>query len=370
MIEVRPIESARDFRRFVNYPYARHRRDPHWIPPLRIAERDRLRARKNPFFAHAGHALLLAFRGGTICGRIAALDDRLHNQTHGDNLASFGFFEAEDGETARALLGAVEAWAVQRGRARVRGPLNPSLNEEAGLLIDGFDTDPMLLMPHNPPEYAAFIESAGYAKVKDLYAWLYDIGPGPGATISRVAARFKKRERIVIRPLEAREFERQVDRLRLLYCGAWERNWGFVPPTAAEFRRIAADLKLILDPRLAVRAEIDGTMIGCAIALPDINQVLKGAGGRLFPRGIVRLLMRKRIIDQLRVLLLGLLPEFRNSGLYALFWHELQCNAAAAGYKRAEFSWVLEDNYNINHVVERAGARRYKTYRIYEKALA
>jgi GNAT superfamily N-acetyltransferase len=369
VIDVRPVHGTRDFRRFVTYPYQRNRRDPHWIPPLRIAERDRLRPRKNPFFDHADHALLLARRGEAICGRIAAFDDRLHNQTHGDNLASFGFFEAEDADAARALLGAVEAWARARGRAQVRGPLNPSLNEEAGLLIDGFDADPMLLMPHNPPEYAAFIEASGYAKVKDLYAWICDVHTGAGKAVQKIAARFRQRERVVIRPLRAREFAAQVDRLRLLYCGAWEHNWGFVPPTEAEFRRVAADLKLILDPRIAIRAEVDGRMIGCAIALPDINQALKGTGGRLFPLGLARLLLRGRIVDQLRVLLVGLLPEHRKSGLYALLWHELQQHADAAGYRRAELSWVLEDNHNINHPVEQAGARRYKTYRIYQKAL-
>jgi GNAT superfamily N-acetyltransferase len=370
VIDVRPVQTSRDFRRFINHPYQRHRGDAHWIPPLRIAERDRLRPRKNPFFAHADHQLFLAWRHGDVCGRIGAFDDRLHNETHRENLASFGFFEAEDAGVARALLGAVEAWAAAHGRTHVRGPLNPSLNEEAGLLIDGFDTDPMLMMPHNPPDYAAFIEAAGYAKVKDLYAWLCDVRTGAGKTVQRVAARFKQRERVVIRRLEAREFARQVERLRLLYCGAWEQNWGFVAPTEAEFRRVAADLKLVLDPRLAIRAEVDGTMIGCAIALPDINQALKGTGGRLLPLGLVRLLLRKRIIDQIRVLLVGLLPEYRKNGLYALLWHELQQQADAAGYRRAELSWVLEDNHNINHPVEQAGARRYKTYRIYQKALA
>jgi GNAT superfamily N-acetyltransferase len=370
VIDVRPVHTTRDFRRFVDYPYQRHRRDPHWIPPLRLAERDRLRAAKNPFFAHAEHSLLLAWRGGEVCGRIAAFDDRLHNETHGDNLAAFGFFEAADADAARALLDAVEAWAKVRGRALVRGPLNPSLNEEAGLLIDGFDTDPMLLMPHNPPEYAAFIEAAGYAKVKDLYAWLCDVHTGASDAVQRVAARFKQRERVVIRSLEPREFKTHVERLRLLYCGAWEQNWGFVAPTPAEFRRVAADLKLILDPRIAIRAEVDGAMIGCAIGLPDINQALKGTGGRLFPLGLVHLLLRRQFIDQLRVLLVGLLPAYRKSGLYALLWHELQQRADAAGYRRAELSWVLEDNYNINRSVEQSGARRYKTYRIYQKAIA
>jgi hypothetical protein len=375
VIAVRPVGSRRDFARFIECPYLRNRHDPHWIPPLRLSERERLQPHKNPFFAHADHQFLLAWRGAAIAGRIAAFDDRLHNAVHGDNIASFGFFEADDAVAARALLDAVETWAHERRRTHVRGPLNPSMNESAGLLVDGFDTDAMLMMPHNPPEYATFIEAAGYAKVKDLYAWLYDGAgaarrPGAaGAMLEKLAARCKARERIVIRPLEVREFEREVSRLRLLYCGAWAHNWGFVPPTEAEFRRVASELKLILDPRIAIRAEVDGVMIGCAIALPDINQVLKGTGGRLFPLGLIRLLRRRRLIDQVRVLLLGLLPEYRTRGLYALLWHELQRRGEAAGYRRAELSWVLEDNRNINKPVEQAGARRYKTYRIYQKAI-
>lgn len=371
MIEIRPVESRRDLTRFIDYAYDRNAGDPHWIPPLRLSERERLTPRKNPFFEHAGHQLLLAFRGGAVVGRIAALDDRLHNEVHGDNLASFGFFEAEGADAAKTLLDAVEAWARRLGRAGVRGPLNPSLNESAGLLIDGFDTDAVLMMPHNPPEYAAFIEAAGYAKVKDLYAWMYDMDNGAlaGSGLERMAERVRARERIVIRQFEAREFDREVTRLRQLYCGAWEQNWGFVPPTEAEFRRIASELKLILDPRLAIRAEVDGAMIGCAVALPDINQALKGTSGRLLPLGLIRLLLRRRYIDQARVLLLGLLPEYRTRGLYALLWLELQRRGQAAGYRRGELSWVLEDNRNINRPVEQAGARRYKTYRLYQKTI-
>jgi GNAT superfamily N-acetyltransferase len=370
VIAVRPARSRRDFARFIDYAYTRNRHDAHWIPPLRLAERERLQPHKNPFFAHADHQLLLAWRGDAIAGRIAAFDDRLHNAAHGDNLASFGFFEADSADAAQALLDAVETWARARNRTHVRGPLNPSMNESVGLLVVGFDTDSMLMMPHNPPEYAAFIEAAGYAKVKDLYAWICDTGRSPGAAVEKVAARFKARERVVIRTLEAREFDRDVNRLRLLYCGAWEHNWGFVPPTEAEFRRIASELKLILDSRIAIRAEVDGAMVGCAVALPDINQVLKGTGGRLFPLGLIRLLRRRRLIDQIRVLLVGLLPEYRTRGLYALLWHELQQRSEAAGYRHAELSWVLEDNRDINGPVERAGARRYKTYRIYQKPIA
>jgi hypothetical protein len=370
MIDVFPVGNRRDLARFIDYAYARNRHDPHWIPPLRIAERERLSPKKNPFFAHADVQLLLALRDGRVVGRVAAIDDRLHNQAHGDNLAAFGFFEAEDPAAARALLQGVESWALGRGRALVRGPLNPSLNESAGLLIDGFDTDPMLLMPHNPPEYADYIESAGYRKVKDLYAWLYDLHRDLEPAILKLAARTQQRQHILVRPIELGEFAREIERLRALYCGAWARNWGFVPPTAAEFRRLASELRQIFDARCAVCAEIDGRMVACAIAIPDINQALKGTDGRLFPLGIIRLLRRKTIIDQVRLLLLGVLAEYRSIGLYPLLICELRRQLVpSTPYRRAEFSWVLEDNRDINRPVARLGARRYKTYRIYQKAL-
>jgi hypothetical protein len=370
-ISVRPVEGGREFRKFVGYPYERNRGDAHWVPPLRLGESERLRPKKNPFFAHADMELLLAFRDGRIVGRIAAIDDHLHNQTHRDNLAAFGFFEAEDATAAGALLASVEGWARQRGRSAVRGPLNPSLNESAGLLIDGFNTDPTLLMPHNPPEYATFVERAGYAKVKDLYAWLYDLRMGMAADVERMADRLRTKHRMVIRPFDLTQFAREVGRLREIYCGAWENNWGFVPPTDDEFKRLAAEMKPILDPKCAVCAEVDGRPVACAVAVPDINQVMRGTDGRLFPLGLIRLLGRKRVIDQVRLLLLGVLPEYRLPGLFPLLISELHKSVTNnTRYMRAELSWVLEDNHEINKPVERIGAVRYKTYRIYQKALA
>lgn len=356
--------------RFIDYAYQRNRSDPHWIPPLRIAERERLTPRKNPFFAHAAVDLLLARREGRVVGRIAAIDDRLHNEVHRDSVAMFGFFEAEDEAVAGALFEAAEAWARGRGRTRVRGPINPSMNESAGLLVDGFGTDPMLLMPHNPREYGGYIENSGYRKVKDLFAWTYDLHRGVGPAIERLATHFRQREGISFRPLEWRRFDSEVERLREIYCSAWDRNWGFVPPTADEFRRIAKELRQIFDPRGAVVAEVNGRTVACAIALPDINQALKGTGGRLFPFGLVRLLFRGRLIDQMRLLLLGVQAEYRGPGVYPLLLFELNKQLQGSPYKRIEFSWVLEDNHDINQPAERAGARRYKTYRIYEKALA
>ena len=369
MIEVRPVGGRRDFGRFIDYPYARNAADPHWVPPLRLSERARLNPAKNPFFQHADVDLLLAWRGDRVAGRIAAIDDRLHERTHHDNTAMFGFFEAADEEAARALLAAVEEWARARGRASVRGPINPSLHESAGILIDGFDTDPMVMMPHNPREYPAFIEGAGYRKIKDLFAWLYDLDDPTPPLAERIAERIRERTKLTLRPLKLAEFTREVECLRLIYCDAWANNWGFVPPTEPEFRRIATELKPIFDERAAMCAEVDGHFVGCVVAVPDINQVLRGTGGRLFPRGLVRLLMRRRHIDQARVLLLGIRADFRASGLYPLLMVELRKQAAGGPYRRAEFSWILEDNQDINRPAEWAGARRYKTYRIYIKNL-
>lgn len=366
---VRPVGGGREFSRFIDYAYARNADDAHWIPPLRIGERERLNPRKNPFFEHADVQLFLAWRGSEVVGRIGAIDDRLHNETHKDNVAMFGFFEAADGIAARALLAAAESWAAARGRVAVRGPINPSLNDNAGLLVDGFDSDPMVLMPHNPREYAGFIEAAGYRKSKDLYAWLYDLNGAVPEIVVRLAQRQRERHGIVVRPLNLSEFAREAERLRQLYCAAWERNWGFVPPTEAEFARIASEMKPIFDARCAVCAEAGGRMIACAVAIPDVNQALKGAGGKLFPLGLARLLLRRRFIDQVRLLLLGVDPAYRSAGLYPLLLFALHRQAASGPYKRAEFSWVLEDNRDINQPAEQAGARRYRTYRIYQKDL-
>ena len=364
------VERRSDLTHFINYPYFRNARDPHWIPPLRMAERERLSPKHNPFFQHADIEMFLARRNGEIVGRIAAIDDRLHNETHHDNVAMFGFFEADDEDAARALLTHVETWAHAKGRAAVRGPLNPSLNESGGLLISGFDTDPMLMMPRNPREYAAFIESAGYEKVKDFYAWIYEMSRDVPQLFLRLADKVQREFGISVRLFDLKEFANETKRLREIYCGAWENNWGFVAPTDAEFKRIATEMKPIFDTRCAILAEAKGKPIACAVAIPDVNQALRGTDGRLFPLGLIRLLGRKWIIDQIRLLLLGVLPEYRTVGIFPLLICELhKVVRATTTYKRVEFSWVLEDNHAINQTVERMGAQHYQTYRIYQKAL-
>ena len=359
----------RDIREFVDLPYAMYKSSEHWIPPLKRDERNRLSPDHNPFFEHADVRLWLARRGGRLTGRIASIDDRLHNETHRERVTWFGFFEAADESTARALLETVEEWARDRGSTSVRGPANPSLNDTAGLLVDGFEHDPYILMPYNPAAYANYLEHAGYSKAKDLLAWDIDLTVPLGERIQRVSERLMARHRVTVRTVDmsSRGFAADLEHLKSIYRSAWSDNWGFVPPTDAEIRQLAMELKPVVDPNLVLFAEHEGRVVGCAVALPDINQVLKRMDGRLLPGGLWHFLRRRSIITRARVLLLGVLPEYRKSGLYPLLVSELHRRGCAGGYTRGELSWTLEDNTLVNAGIEAAGGRRHKTYRLYEK---
>jgi hypothetical protein len=369
-IVIEPV-TRRQLAAFVECPYQLYARDPHWVPPLRRDERHRLQPAHNPFWEHAEAAMWIARdgAGGRVLGRIAGIEDRLHNETHRDRLAMFGFFEAAAAPVAAALLDAVERWAKARGSRAIRGPVNPSMNDAAGLLVDGFDSDPYALMPYNPPSYVGFIEGAGYRKVKDLFAWDIDLEHPRMDRIAKLAERISHRHGIVVRPVNLQEFDRDLGFLQTIYRAAWEENWGFVPPTDAEMRQLAVDLKPILDPELLLFAEMNGRVVGCSIGIPDVNQVLKKMNGRLLPFGLFHFLRRKRIVTRARILLMGVLPEVRRVGLYPLLIHECHRRGVAVGYRRAELSWTLEDNDAVNAGIEAAGGVRYKTYRLYEKPL-
>ena len=269
---IQAVASRADLKSFIRYPFARYRNDPHWVPPLLISEREQFDPGKNPFFEHARLNLFLAERGGRTVGRIAAIDDDNHNRTHDDNLLFFGFFEAEDEEAARVLLDRVEERAHKLGREAIRGPANPSLNHSAGLLIDAFDSDPFVMMPYNPPEYPRYVEALGYAKAKDLYAWIFERDWGV-RKIGRLAERVRRRHSdLRIRPVDMKRWDEELERFRELYNRAWERNWGFVRYTDAEFDHLAKEFKMILDPELVALAEVDSELAGITVLLPDANQ--------------------------------------------------------------------------------------------------
>jgi hypothetical protein len=369
MIEIRPANDRRSVRRFIDLPYRKYRGHPHWIPPARLTETAQFNRRRHPFFDVAEMDLFMAWEGDRAVGRIAAIDDHRHNEAYPDNVAGFGFFEADSAEAASALLAEVDRWAAARGRTSVRGPVNPSLNYIAGLQIDAFDTDPFLMMPWNPPEYVGYVEAAGYRKVKDLLCWLLDVERAPFERLGRVAKRVEARHRVTIRSLSFRRFREESDRIYEIYCKAWEQNWGFVPPTREEFWHIMKDLRLLRMLGGLLIAEVDGRPIGCTTAVPDINQLLKGTNGRLWPVAWYRLLTMSGRVTRARAVATGVIPEYRDKGVLALIMYHFLVTAKHYGFREAEFSWILENNTAANTTLEKAGARMYKTYRLYQKGL-
>lgn len=368
-VEVVPVRDARASRQFLNFPYSLYSNDPHWVPPLRIAQKELFNKDTHPFYKHAEVACFLARREGRIAGRIAAILDRNYNEFHGEHTGFFGFFEAECSQPVTdALFASARTWLKDRGAQVIRGPMNPSTNYECGLLVDGFDSSPYLMMPHNPPYYAELIERAGFRKAKDLYAHIAstDLEARSLEKLSRVEKRVAAEDRVRIRPIRREAFAEDVALAWEVYNASWSRNWGFVPMTRDEFFFMAKDMKSILVPDFVLLGEVQGKVVGFALGLPDINQALKHAGGRLFPLGLLKILYHKRSIRSLRIVALGVVEQYRTAGVAAGFYIELFRRAQALGYKECEMSWVLEDNTLMNRSIEALGGRRYKTYRIYE----
>jgi len=368
-LEVAPVEGGRDLRAFIGFPYRLFRGDPLWVPPLRRDIRTRITPGKSPFFEHATAAHFLARRTGRVVGRISAVENRLHNELHDDHVGFFGFFDVEnDPEVAAGLFDAAGSWLRARGLEAMRGPTSLSTNDEAGLLVDGFETPPVVMMPHNPPYYASLVEGAGFAKAKDLFAY-----EGRGTSLPERLVRATRitaeRYGVSVRPLDLKRFTAEVELVKALYNQAWERNWGFVPMTDKEIEHLAREFRPVVVPDLVLFAERAGQPIGFALALPDLNVALKAnPSGRLFP-GIVKMLWAARKIHRIRVLLLGAVPEWRGRGIDALLYAEIWRRGNAKGYDWGEAGWILEDNAAMRNGLVRMGFRVYKTYRLYERPL-
>ena len=369
MIELAPVRSPSDRREFIELPYRLYRRDPHWVPPLRRDVAELIDPARHPFHRHAEVELFVARSRGRVVGRIAAVKNDLHLEHHGDATGFFGMFETErDPAVAGALLAAAGEWLASRALRVMRGPASLSLNEECGLLVDGFDSAPVVMMPYNPPWYAELLEREGFAKAKDLVAyWLGDAAPPE--RLARAAELLARRHRISIRPLRMKDFWNEVALVHQLYNAAWERNWGFVPMTEAEFHHLARQMKAVVDPNLIAFAEVDDELAGFAIALPDLNQALRHMGGRLLPFGWAKALWHSRKIDTARVLTLGVTPKYRRTGAAEMLYLYLLRVGPSRGMSKGEFSWILEDNWAIRTALENLGASVYKTYRLYDRPL-
>ena len=374
-MHVRAARERRDRQRFIDLPYRLHARDPLWVPPLRRDVESLLSRNKNPFFEHADAELFLAERGAEVVGRVAAISNRLHNETHGDGVGFFGFFECVDDQSvAGALLAAAGAWCRGRGHDLLRGPVSFSVNDECGLLVDGFDTPPTLMMPHNPPYYSTLLERAGFAKAKDLL--VYQGGseeryvPVP-ERLARATELIRQRQGITLRPLNLKDFKGDVERIKQVYNAAWERNWGFVPLTDHEIDHLAEQFKPVVIPDIVPFAEKDGKVIGFGIVLPDLNVVFKGnRSGRLLPV-LPRLLwtLKTGRIRRARILLLGILPEYHGKGIDAMLYHWIWTQCGERGITWGEAGWILEDNPAMNAGLEKMTFRVYKTYRLYDRPL-
>lgn len=364
-VSVDRVEGRPGLRAFVRFPEDLYRDDPRWVPPLRRDERARL-APTNPFFAHAEARLFLARRGGSVVGRVAGIINRLHLARWGDGAGFFGFFETvRDPAVAEALLGEVAAWLRSRGLRVLRGPLNPSTHDECGLLVDGFDRPPCLMMPYNPPYYPALLEGLGLRPIRDLMSYAVEV---PSALRARVehAARAAEGRGIRVRPLDPRRLSAETELIRNLYNAAWGENWGVVPMTLEEAASLASRLRPVLVPELALIAESAGRPVGFLLCLPDINPALRLLRGRLTPWGLARFLWRRRTLEGLRLMALGVIPEARRQGIDALLYRETVAAMQRGGYRWVEAGWILEENAVTRRAVERWGGKVVKRYRLYE----
>ncbi len=379
-LEIRPVESKKDLETFLHVPWTLGMKsDPNWIPPLLDDYRRSLNPKKSPFLKHGEVNCFLAFQDGDPVGRISAQTDAdFDKQWPAEKgVAFFGFFDSRnDPAVATALFDAAGAWARSKGRTRLRGPFTLDSKGEVGVLIDGFDTPPRIGMPHNRPYVGALIESAGLAKAKDFYAWWYTSGHIDERT-RRIAERTLELPNVRVRPMDLAQFQREVDIVRDVYNSAWSQNWNFTPFTSDELAIIATEYKMFVDPEIALVAEVDGKPAAMCFAIPDVNEMVKDFDGELMrrPLNLARLLWRLKFNrpKHARLLLLGVKEEYRASHRYgtlaAALYVEVARRGAARGYLGGELSWTLEDNLMINRGIERMGARKYKTYRVYEKPI-
>ena len=367
-LTVEVIEDPRGLSAFIRFPEILYRDDPCWVAPLRRDVRTRLSA-SNPFFAHADARLFLARWDREVVGRVAAIVDRWHLERWEDGAGFFGFFEViADDSVAGSLFEAARGWLRVQGLAVLRGPFNPSTNDVCGLLTDGFQYPPRIMMPHNPSYYPTLLERAGLRPVRELLSYELDVPPALPEAVSRVASAASG-SGVRVRSLDPSRLSAEAEAFRSIYNAAWSENWGFVPMSESEAAWMASHLRPVLVPELVLFAEWDGRPVGLFLCLPDLNPALRLLRGRVTPLGLLRFLLRRRRADELRVILLGVLPQFRRRGIEALLLQEAFGAMRRLGYRRAELGWIDEENAVTRRAAERWGARVVKRYRIYEGAL-
>jgi GNAT superfamily N-acetyltransferase len=372
-IKVSQVRSRADRNAFIRFPWRIYENDPAWVPPLIIERKEFLDRKRHPFYLHGDATLFLAKRNGKVVGRIMASDDPNYNSLHQSNVGCFGLFDCiNNREAADALFCAAADWLRGKGRNEMMGPIDYSTNYVCGLLIDGFEHPPTLLTAHNPPYYVGLIESCGFTKAKDWYAWWFSKLPPAAERLRQIASARADKQGVRIRPVNLKDIAGEAQRIRAIYNQAWEKNWGFVPFTEAEFDHMAKEMKPLLLPPATLIAEIAHEPVGFVIGVPDINVALRHINGRLttfgLPIGLLKLLYYRTKIRTGRLVALGVVEKYRRVGIAEMLVLQVMDEAFKRGFT-GELSMTLEDNVMVNRFIEAMGAQRYKTYRIYGKQL-
>jgi len=355
--------------KFIDVPYRIFAKDPFWVPELKDSVKALL-SLNHPFWLHGSRKLFVAMQDGKPVGRIAAIINDNHNKYHNERCGFFGFFDTIDNsEVSYKLLYEAKSWLAQHGMDKMRGPMNPSTNESCGLLISGFESDPTVMMPYNPPYYVTHLEAAGFYKAKDLYAFIRFTEARTSERLEKIIQRAESKPNIRMRDIRLSSLEHELDTVRTIYNDAWSENWGFVPLTPEEITVLGKTLRPILKPEYACFIEVDNEPAAFALIIPDINVAIKPLGGSLNVLNVVPFLFRLSKIRQGRLMILGVKKAYRKRGLELLLIKRIIETARKCNWTHAELSWTLEDNDLINNIIEEAGGKLYKKYRIYETPL-
>ena len=375
-VTVRPGRASSDRKAFLDFPYSHYEGNRHFVPPLRMDQAGVLNEKKNPFFEHGAIELFIAERNGQIVGRIAAIENGQHLAKYADGNGFFGFFDTrDDAEVARALLERAEGWLRARGMTTCRGPFSLNINEEVGCLVEGFETPPMVLMPHHGPWQGGLLEGAGYAKLKDLFFYLYDVPDELPPRPKRAHEAMEKLPEVRFRSLDKRKMRAEVATFLEIFNDAWQDNWGFVPATDSAAEQMAADFGLLADPELAFFAEVEGEPVAFVVVLPTLYEAIQDLRGKLFPFGWATVLGRLKLGRPRtgRLIMLGIKQKMRGKKRYGALstalYAEVSRRGKRVGIEQAALGWTLEDNNAINLGIRAMKATRYKTYRIYAQAL-
>jgi GNAT superfamily N-acetyltransferase len=372
-LEIRAVASHRELREFIELPYRLHSTSPQWIPPLRLDRRLVLSRKLNPFFKHGDARLFLARRDGRVVGRISAQFNLAYDAQHPDeSTGMFGFLELEDDpEVMRRLLDAAAGWLRARGRTRMLGPMDFTMNDESGILVEGFEREPMLRQPWHPPHYQRLCEDAGLEKAMDLLMWELHISDRSKIRpiLFTLAEEASSKHGVHLRKMSRRSLRADMDRFAEVYNSAWSQNWDFVPYSKEDLDAYALDMQVVFDRDWFMVSEKDGETVAVAITVPDMNQVFKRMKGRIFPFGWIHWLRRRAIIDRVRVGFLGVKPEFQHTGVAAQLYIEHFNVADRTTRTWGEMGWILETNTAMNRGMEAMGGRIAKRFRVYERAL-